>query len=80
MRTRNRPGRELSDYEFRMTRWEAEAATCPRCGALGRADLPPKPDGTDPDGEPCRNPITSRPLHAPAHFQRIDAAKALEKA
>lgn len=62
--------RELADYEFRMERHRAEAATCPRCGALGRDDLPP---GTD--GETCRNPITGHPVRFPAHFQRIDAAK-----
>lgn len=70
-----RSQRELSKYEFQMARWDAETVTCPRCGALGRTDLPPKDDGTEPDGETCRNPLTGDKVGFPAHFQRIDAAK-----
>lgn len=69
---------QVADYEFRMERHRAELATCPRCGALGRNDLPLKDGGTEPDGEHCRNPITGLPLRGPAHFQRIDAANQLE--
>jgi hypothetical protein len=72
-----RTAQEIAEHEFDMARYQAQAATCPRCGALGRVDLPTKPDGTKPGGQPCRNPITGDELRAPAHFQRFDAAAAL---
>lgn len=53
--------RELSDMEWRMLRAEAERAYCPRCAAEV--------------GEHCVNLLFGDELKAPAHWQRIDAAK-----
>lgn len=58
-----RPRREVSDMEWRMVRADAERAHCPRCAAE--------------IGEHCVNTFGDE-LKAPAHFQRIDAAKELE--
>lgn len=55
--------REVSDMEWRMTRAEAEQVGCPRCAA-------------DP-GAHCANTFGDE-LKAPAHWQRIEAAKNLE--
>jgi len=55
-----RPRREVSDLEWRMTRDEAERVRCPRCAAE--------------PGECCVN-LLGDELKAPAHFQRLDAAK-----
>lgn len=66
---------QLATLEFAMVRHEAEAVTCPYCHAIGRADLPPNADGSEPDGQPCRNPITGQPHRGPAHWQRIHLAK-----
>lgn len=75
--TTQRTAEEIAEHEFDMARFKAEAATCPRCGALGRVDLPPLPDGTKPGGQPCVGTITGRELRGPAHWQRFDAAAAL---
>ncbi len=55
--------REVSDMEWRMARAEAERARCPRCQAE--------------PGEHCVN-TSGDELRAPAHWQRINAAKELE--
>lgn len=59
----SRTRREVSDMEWRMTRADAERARCPRCSAAV--------------GEHCVNTFGDE-LRAPAHWQRIDAAKELE--
>ena len=50
-------------HEWLMTRDEAETVPCPieACAA--------------PVGKHCRNPLTDEPLNAPAHWQRIRAAR-----
>ncbi|GAB3437405.1 hypothetical protein [Actinophytocola sediminis] len=77
MTTGRRTAEEIAEHEFDMARFQAQAATCPRCGALGRVDIPLMPDGTKPGGQPCRNPLTGRELRGPAHFQRFDAVASL---
>jgi hypothetical protein len=54
--------RELSAMEWQMARAEAERADCPRCAAEV--------------GQTCVN-LFGDELKAPAHFQRLDAAKEL---
>lgn len=39
---------------------DALTIACPRCEA--------------PTGQPCRNPLTGKPIRAPAHWQRIHDA------
>lgn len=46
---------------FHMLREDALAVTCPQCAAAV--------------GQLCINPITGEPIRAPAHWQRIRAAK-----
>lgn len=58
-----RPRREVSDLEWRMARADAERARCPWCGAES--------------GAHCVNPFGDD-LKAPAHWQRLAAARNLE--
>lgn len=59
----SRTHREVSDMEWRMERAGAEKAVCPRCQAA--------------IGDHCVNTFGDE-LKAPAHFQRINAARELE--
>lgn len=68
---------EVADLEWRMERYRAELVTCRWCGALGREDLPPNPDGSESDGQHCTNGRTGDEINAPACPPRI--ADALEK-
>lgn len=53
--------RTRATQEWLMEREEAEAVRCPRCDA--------------PAGESCLNTLTGDEMHAPAHPQRMAAAR-----